>query len=114
MQTLGLATENTDIQNLKARCRFLLDHADRLKNGSKSPSWPGLDGETFTRTESTTKQPTTSRSFTTREKIILLEGSKLHGAIFPPWTSPPAPSEFQLTDGESLFTYGAPLTGVRS
>ncbi len=33
------------------------------------------------------------RDLTTREKIILMESSKLHGHIFPPWTSP-KPSEF--------------------
>ena len=28
---------------------------------------------------------------TTREKIILLSGSKLHGCVFPPWEHDPAP-----------------------
>ena len=32
---------------------------------------------------------------TTREKIILLQGSKLHGSVFPPWTDSPASNEFE-------------------
>ncbi|KAL6715719.1 cysteine protease [Lecanora helva] len=35
------------------------------------------------------------RGLTTREKIILMEGSKLNGNVFPPWTNP-SPSEFEM------------------
>jgi hypothetical protein len=31
---------------------------------------------------------------TTREQIILLQGSKLHGCVFPPWKAAPDSSEF--------------------
>lgn len=51
------------------------------------------------------KKPKVRRALTTREKIILLEGSKLHGFVFPPWTSPPGWSEFELGIGETLYLY---------
>ena len=33
-------------------------------------------------------------SLTKREQIILLQGSKLHGCVFPPWKDDPTPKEF--------------------
>ena len=47
----------------------------------------------------------TTRSPSTREQIILLESSKLHGCRFPPWKTPPINAEFELRDGEALFLY---------
>ena len=41
-------------------------------------------------------RPVSKRQLTTREKIILMEGSKLHGCIFPPWTHPSS-SEFNMS-----------------
>ena len=49
------------------------------------------------------KEPISKRELTTREKIILLEASKLHSARFPPWTSPPLPSEFEQMPGQPHF-----------
>ena len=43
--------------------------------------------------EDSSQGPVPKRDLTTREKIILMEGSKLNGYIFPPWT-PPKPSDF--------------------
>ena len=34
-------------------------------------------------------------TLTNREKIILLQGAKLHGSVFPPWTAEPSPQDFQ-------------------
>ena len=34
-------------------------------------------------------------SLTNKEKIILLQGAKLHGSVFPPWTAEPSSQEFQ-------------------
>ena len=50
------------------------------------------------------REPISERELTTREKIILLEASKLHGSRFPPWTSPPISSDFDLLSGEPYFT----------
>lgn len=40
-------------------------------------------------------KPRPERELTTREKIILLESSKLNGHIFPPWQCPPDSSDFE-------------------
>ena len=42
----------------------------------------------------TLREPVSKRELTTREKILVLEGSRLQGSIFPPWSTSPAPSEF--------------------
>jgi len=42
------------------------------------------------------KEPLSRREKTTREKIILLESSKLNGNVYPPWTAPNA-SDFDTT-----------------
>ena len=43
--------------------------------------------------------PQQKRDLSTREKIILLESSKLNGFIFPPWTAPD-PSDFDMPQYE--------------
>ena len=49
------------------------------------------------------EEPVLTRELTTREKIILLEGSRMHGSIFPPWTSPPSTTDFQHLAGQPHF-----------
>lgn len=49
------------------------------------------------------KEPLSQRELTTREKIVLLEASKLHGSRFPPWTSPPNPSHFERLVAQPYF-----------
>lgn len=49
------------------------------------------------------KQPLSTRTLSTREQIILLQGSKLNGCVFPPWKEAPAAEEFTLS-GTELFT----------
>ena len=49
------------------------------------------------------KEPISERELTAREKIILLEASKLHGSRFPPWTSPPVALEFKRLSGQPYF-----------
>lgn len=51
------------------------------------------------------EEPTPKRDLTTREKIVLLEGSKLHGQIFPPWTTSPNQSEFLPKGSEARYKY---------
>ncbi|KAL8704682.1 MAG: hypothetical protein Q9201_002176 [Fulgogasparrea decipioides] len=51
------------------------------------------------------KEPLSARALSTREQIILLEASKLHGCRFPPWKSSPDASEFNLSGDQLLFTY---------
>jgi calpain-7 len=49
------------------------------------------------------KEPLSCRKLTTREEIILLEGAKLNGFIFPPWTTDPDLEEFDLGNGDGIF-----------
>ena len=49
------------------------------------------------------KEPISQRELTTREKIIILEASKLHGSRFLPWTSPPVSSDFEQLSGQPYF-----------
>lgn len=51
------------------------------------------------------QEPVSRRELSTREKIILLETSKLHGDIFPPWQTAPDPSEFDKTSGAGHYVY---------
>ena len=51
------------------------------------------------------KEPRSERILTTREKIILLQSSKLHGSCFPPWSSPPLSSDFEQKSGQPYFVY---------
>ncbi|KAL8913995.1 MAG: hypothetical protein Q9171_001246 [Xanthocarpia ochracea] len=53
------------------------------------------------------KEPLPSRSLSTREKIILLESSRLNGYRFPPWQNSPDTAEFELGEDQSLFTFSA-------
>lgn len=105
-------TENEDRKDVMAQeCRGLLDLAERAQRVSRcQPSGKAIKGENpIIALElglgSRPKKSEAKRPLTTREKIILLEGSRLHGFVFPPWTSPPSPSEFEPSCGESLFLY---------
>lgn len=51
------------------------------------------------------REPLPSRSLSTREQIILLESSRLHGSRFPPWQNPPGMAEFELGVDQTMFTY---------
>ena len=53
----------------------------------------------------TLEEPVPNRVLTTREQIILLEGSKLHGLLFPPWKVAPEPAEFELPVGGAQYVY---------
>lgn len=57
--------------------------------------------------EATPKEPSirqSKRDMTTREKIILLQGSKLNGHVFTPWKCSPNASEFDCPIDQSQFT----------
>ena len=71
MKALRLATSPRDRQKLDAKCREWLTRAEKWK-----------------------KEDSNRRTLTTREEIILLEGAKLNGAIFPPWITAPGPDQF--------------------
>ncbi|KAI9040087.1 calpain-like protease PalBory [Aspergillus affinis] len=94
MKALNLATFSVDKQTLDAKCKDWLTRAEKIK---VSQDW-----QSIARAEERTL-PTSTRKLTTREEIILLEGAKLNGFIFPPWSGSPSLDEFKEEDGE-LFT----------
>jgi hypothetical protein len=97
MQAIKVAADNHDRTHLKTKCQMLLKRAESLK---KADTWQPTTSPT-----GALKGPVSTRMLTTKEQIILLEGSKLNGFIFQPWKSDPDPEEFHLRNGEELFTY---------
>lgn len=99
MKALGLAAAPKDKQALDAKCKEWLTRAEKIKGAKnwRSATPEGDNGMPGPR------PPVSTRKLATREEIILLEGAKLNGFIFPPWVSAPKPEEFQLADGETLF-----------
>ena len=59
---------------------------------------------------STTLNTVAKRPLTTRENIIILEGSKLNGYVFKPWDKPPLDDEFALQTGQEPFLDPIPLS----
>ncbi|KAL8796613.1 MAG: hypothetical protein Q9195_001003 [Heterodermia aff. obscurata] len=108
MRALNLTPDEACKERIDRKCRALLDVAERIKNSGRRTA----DGSQSTKRSSVPstlksgmrlKEPRSSRQLTTREQIIVLEGSKLHGAVFPPWKSPPEASEFELQKEELKY-----------
>jgi calpain-7 len=80
---------NNDQERAKLRSRFerLLSRAEEIK---RSANWTPskLNARVL-------GAPISNRPLTRSEEIIILESSKLHGFIFPPWTSDPEESMFE-------------------
>lgn len=108
MQALRLAESPLDRKRIDAKCKELIKRAEDLK----------LEQDVAPNGKSEVpllKPPTSSRKLTTRENIILLEGSKLNGFVFKPWDKEPTDEEFALRDGEEPFvdTPELPLSEVQ-
>ncbi|KAI9678867.1 MAG: cysteine protease [Caeruleum heppii] len=106
MQALRLADRKDEKQQLQQKCQSLLEEAERLKqtNDWNTLSTAGLDHSLKPGLRRKHKEPPAStRQLTTKEKIILLENSKLCGFVFPPWTEAPAPEEFDNDLEQGLF-----------
>jgi calpain-7 len=93
MKAVKLASSEQERTRLRGRCKQLLARAEEIKN---SKTWSPKKTE-----RTILKAPTSERPITTTEKIILLEGSKLHGFIFPPWEADPDESIF---NDDKLYT----------
>lgn len=101
MKALKLASTKDDKQQLDLKCKEWLTRAEQIK---KAKTWqPAARADTKRRSQLT--EPVSTRKLSTREEIILLEGAKLNGFLFPPWTTPPDPEEFELDYREGLFVY---------
>jgi len=91
MKAIELASSESDKARLRGKCKLLLSRAEEIK---ASEGWsPSMH------TGRILKVPLSTRVVTKSEEIILLESSKLHGFIFPPWTSDPGESAFDESSG---------------
>lgn len=114
MRALKLTKDASEKSQLSAKVKSLLEEAERIK---QSPDWRqavqlslGQDGGDESRSSikpptRMLKEPQSSRKLPTQEQILLLKASYLHGFKFPPWTTDPEASEFDLKEGEELFLY---------
>ena len=92
MQALRLADAPADRRRLDAKCKELLNKAEKLKPAKdENVPTPEMD------------HPVSSRKLTTRENIIIFEGSKLNGFVFKPWDKQPSNDDFDLKDGQEPF-----------
>ncbi|KAL4866818.1 hypothetical protein BDV12DRAFT_129786 [Aspergillus spectabilis] len=100
MKALALTTSPKDRNILNAKSQEWLTRAENIKDAT---DWRFAAHFRDRRHVSWT--PASTRTLTTREEIIILEGAKLNGFIFPPWKSDPSLEEFeQGADGDGLFT----------
>lgn len=99
MQALRLADDPITRKRLDLKTKELILKAEECKKLSDS-----LVTDPKAATWSSAEYPTCKRKLTTRESIILLEGSKLNGALFKPWTTTPSADEFEVKHGQNLFT----------
>ncbi|KAF7585807.1 cysteine protease [Aspergillus hancockii] len=97
MKALKLATVSKDKHTLDTKCKEWLTRAEKIKESNDWRSAARLH-------TLEPRWPVTTRKLTTREEIILLEGAKLNGFIFPPWSHSPNSDEFKQEKGEPPFT----------
>ena len=93
MKAIKLASTDHERAKFRSKCTELLTRAEKIK---KSNIWPPPK-----RASIALKDPVSGRIIGRTEEIILLEGSKLHGFIFPPWKDDPDESLFE---GDDFYT----------
>ena len=102
-----MSRDTQERKNLRQACLNHLDQAERLKKSPSLSSKCETESPTaslsFHQNSHILKTPMSNRSLPTSEKIILLRGSKLHGCVFPEWTSPPKSEEFVLNEDKGKF-----------
>ena len=98
MRQLKRAKTEDEKMTLDRKCRLLIERAESLKIVKSKPT------DTH-KTILKLQEPRSDRVLSTREEIILLEGSRLYGSVFLPWKDKPSDSEFDLKPGELQFEY---------
>lgn len=94
MQALGLANSPEEKGRLKGKCFEAIDRAEDIK---KMDHWPlpGLANDVQERSSKRVLQaPISNRELDSKEKLILLRSSCLHGSAFPQWTGEPSRDAF--------------------
>ena len=102
MKAIKLSSSETERSRLKTQCQKVLAKAEEIKL-REHWNWNPSNPQTSRELPKTLKAPQSQRHLTTREEVILLEGSKLHGFVFPPWKSDPSPDAFERADDEAMF-----------
>ena len=114
MQALKLANDPKEKAQLSNGVKRLLTDAENIKRTKDwratiqqlQPEVGAGDGTTGTTSKvRVLKEPQSHRKLHTSEQVLLLKAGYLNGFKFPPWTTPPEPSEFELREGEELFLY---------
>lgn len=110
MRALKISSNHNEKKTLDEKCRKFLNQAELIKDANQQPLISDSDAsdticesQTTATTTANLKLPVSNRELSTREQILLLQGSKLHGCLFPPWKAPPAADEFRLEHGEQCF-----------
>ena len=110
MRALKISSDHKEKKALDEKCRKFLSQAELIRDASQQPftfdnnvSSKIWESQTTATTAANLKLPVSNRELSTREQILLLQGSKLHGCLFPPWKTPPAADEFRLKHGEDCF-----------
>lgn len=97
MKISKLASSDAERARFRGKCKQLLSKAEEIKQAAQ---WtPSASKEV----EVLLKAPLSGRQISRREEVILLEGSKLHGFKFPPWTNEPDNSLFDSNPDETSF-----------
>lgn len=103
MNALKIADTAEDKKKLDAKCKELLTKAEQIKQSKSECPIHRDSASNDSRPRSS--EPVSTRELSTREQIILLEGAKLNGFVFPPWGTAPVPQEFELIDGDEPYVY---------
>ncbi|KAJ5498654.1 Peptidase C2 calpain domain III, partial [Penicillium expansum] len=91
MKALRLAPAG-DKKQLDTKCKELLSKAEKIKAAA---DWQSAARAGPQKSFPSLRPPASTRKLTTREEIIILEGAKLNGYIFPPWSRAPLQDEFE-------------------
>lgn len=102
MQALRLVDNPVEKKQIDQKTRELISIAESLKKIN--------DGGMMNVRRTNSEHPVSRRMLTKREEIILLEGSKLNGTLFRPWSTIPQPEEFLFVDGAKPFTDNVELS----
>lgn len=105
MNALRLVNDPVEKRLFDSKCKEYLTLAENIKQSKDGgqrniPMIPTLQPAALV-----DREPTSTRTQSNREQIILLENSKLNGFVFPPWsmTAVPDSREFQVDDEGGLF-----------
>ncbi|DAA79743.1 TPA_exp: Calpain-like protein [Trichophyton benhamiae CBS 112371] len=105
MNALRLVNDPVEKRLFDSKCKEYLTLAENIKQSKDGgqrniPMIPVLQPAALV-----DREPTSTRTQSNREQIILLENSKLNGFVFPPWSMTAIPDlrEFQVDDEGELF-----------